>query len=174
MQFILNIYKFSKEFKYYIDFSKRVMYIKNLSEIYILKLPSIYFLNIYNYIKILFTNFYFFKSFINFIKNSYKKFFSFYFFKLKLKGLGYRIRLLSRFLVKIFYNRSNYYYMHIPSNIIFKYRTRNLFFLSSNYITLKLSMLNLLLLKKYLVYRLNGLIYIRQIILMKPGKNKFR
>ena len=34
--------------------------------------------------------------------------------------------------------------------------------------------LHLLLLKEFISYRLNGIYYTRQIILVKPGKNKFR
>lgn len=145
--------------------------------------------NRYFYLKLLFHCFYksnnnnitlltlnktFYYNFVNLIINNYSKFFIFYYFKLKLKGLGYRIRIITKSLIKIFFNRSNYYYMHIPSTILFKYKMRRLFFLSIDYISLKLSIINLLLLKKFLVYRLSGLIYPRQIILMKPGKNKFR
>lgn len=39
---------------------------------------------------------------------------------------------------------------------------------------LKILILNLLLLKERLIYRYNGIIYPKQIFLMKPGKNKFR
>ncbi len=34
--------------------------------------------------------------------------------------------------------------------------------------------LHLLLLKEFVIYKLNGIYYTRQIILIKPGKNKFR
>ena len=64
--------------------------------------------------------------------------------------------------------------MHIPKTILFRYKIRRLFFLSINLIDLRNLSLNLLLLKKYIVYRLSGLFYPRQIILLKPGKNKFR
>ncbi len=77
-------------------------------------------------------------------------------------------------LVKIFFNRSNFFYIYIPRTILFRYKIRRLFFLSTKLTDLKLLMINLLLLKKYIVYRLSGLFYPRQIILLKPGKNKFR
>jgi len=94
--------------------------------------------------------------------------------RLKLKGLGYRIVHLSKFLVKIFFNRSNFFYLHIPVSILFRYKIRRLFFLGIKLTDLRLLMINLLLLRKYIVYRLSGLFYPRQIILLKPGKNKFR
>lgn len=34
--------------------------------------------------------------------------------------------------------------------------------------------LHLLLLKEFIIYKLNGIYYTRQIFLIKPGKNKFR
>lgn len=104
----------------------------------------------------------------------YNKLSSFYYLRLKLKGLGYRIIHVSTFLVKLFFNRSNFFYMHIPKSILFRYKIRRLFFLSTKLVDLRNLMINLLLLKKYIVYRLSGLFYPRQIILLKPGKNKFR
>ena len=91
-----------------------------------------------------------------------------------MKGLGYRIIHISTFLIKVFFNRSNFFYIHVPTSILFRYKIRRLFFLGTRINELKLLMINFLLLKKYIVYRLSGLFYPRQIILLKPGKNKFR
>jgi len=104
----------------------------------------------------------------------YNKLISFYYLRLKLKGLGYRIIHITKFLIKIFFNRSNYFYVHLPNTILFRYKIRRLFFLSTRLADLRLLMINLLLLKKYIVYRLSGLFYPSQILLLKPGKNKFR
>jgi hypothetical protein len=104
----------------------------------------------------------------------YTKLSSFYYLRLKLKGLGYRIVHISTFLIKIFFNRSNFFYIHIPKTILFRYKIRRLFFLSTKLVDLRVLMINILLLKKYIIYRLSGLFYPRQIILLKPGKNKFR
>jgi hypothetical protein len=168
-------YIFEYKFNYYLNIYNNKIIILNNKKTYYLKLLSYYYYKYNNNkITILTLNKNFFYYFIALILNNYSKFFIFYYFKLKLKGLGYRIRIVTKSLIKIFFNRSNYYYMHIPSTMLFKYKMRRLFFLSIDYVSLKLSIINLLLLKKYLVYRLSGLIYPRQIILMKPGKNKFR
>lgn len=64
--------------------------------------------------------------------------------------------------------------MHLPRTILLRYKIRRLFFLSTKLVDIRNLMINLLLLKKYIIYRLSGLFYPRQIILLKPGKNKFR
>lgn len=113
-------------------------------------------------------------SFIKHLYNFYNNLFCFYYYTLKLKGLGFRVFHITKKLVKIFFNRSNFFYLHIPNEILLKYRTRKFFFLSSNYNILKITILHLLFLKEFIIYRLNGIYYTRQIILVKPGKNKFR
>ena len=142
---------------------------------FIIKIPSLFFYKKEKKnINFLFINFFFFLSFIKLISTFYNKLFKFFFFILKLKGLGFRIRQLSKYLIKIFFNRSNYYYMHISNNIIFKYRTRRLFFFGISYIHLYLSLLNLIYLKEHLIYTISGILYPHKIMILKPGKNKFR
>src|SRR3982751_987277 len=175
MQKLIQKYIFIKNFNYFINLEYRVMLILYKSRNFLIKLPPFFFFfKNKNMLKFLFINYMYYKNFYKYIFRFYSKFFPFYYFKLKLKGLGFRVRILSKFLIRIYYNRSNYYYMHISNSILLKYRTRQLFFLSTNNITLKLSIINLLLLKKFSVYRFNGLIYPRIILLVKPGKNKFR
>jgi len=172
---ILKYYKFYKNFNYFIDFNSKLMYILYLSRKYIFKIPSYYFIKNNNGIlNILFINHYYFLTFIKFIFKFYNKYFYYYYFNLKLKGLGYRVKKLSKNLVRVYFNRSNYYYIHIPNTILFKYRTRKLFFISINNESLKLLIYNILILKDSIIYRFSGLVYPRQIFLMKPSKNKFR
>jgi hypothetical protein len=172
---IFKSYKFAKKFNYFIDFNSKLIYILYLSKKYVFKIPSYYFIKNNNKIlNLLFINYFYFLTFIKFIFKFYNKYFIYYFFNLKLKGLGYRIKKLSKKLVRVYFNRSNYYYIHIPHTILFKYRTRKLFFISINNESLKLLIYNILILKDYIIYRFNGLVYSRQIFLMKPGKNKFR
>ena len=175
MEIIRKSYNFTKNFNYFIDFNSKYIYILYIYRKYFFKIPSYYFMRYNNNIlNFLFINYFFFLAFIKFIFKFYNKYFIYYYFNLKLKGLGYRIKKLSKYLVRIYFNRSNYYYIHIPNTILFKYRTRKLFFISIDNVSLKLLILNMLFLKEYLIYRFNGLIYSRQIYLMKPGKNKFR
>lgn len=166
---------FSKDFSIFFMFKMNFIILKKKTRYFFLKIPYIYFYKISERIKsFYFYNYFTYISFFKHIVHLYNKLFSFYYLRLKLKGLGYRIVHISIFLVKLFFNRSNFFYMHIPRTILFRYKMRRLFFLSTKLVDLRVLMINLLLLKKYIVYRLSGLFYPRQIILLKPGKNKFR
>jgi hypothetical protein len=168
-------FHFGKEFNIFFLLKKNYIILKKKSRFFFLKIPSIYFYKKKEKINsFLFNSYFTFISFIKHLLQLHNKLYSFYYLRLKLKGLGYRIIHLSQFLVKIFFNRSNYFYLHIPKTILFKYKIRRLFFLSTKIMDLSNLVINLLLLKKYIIYRLSGLFYPRQIILLKPGKNKFR
>lgn len=175
MYYLNKSYNCSKNFKFFFDLHFRfcLLYLKGRT--FVLKLPSIFFFKFTNTkFSLLFINYFYFISFIKFIFKFYSKYFIYYYFKLKLKGLGYRTRKLSKKLYRIYFNRSNYYYLHIPRLVLLKYRTRRFFFISLDKGILKKLILNLLLLKERIIYRFSGIIYPYQIFLMKPGKNKFR
>jgi hypothetical protein len=175
MEIINYSYFFKKDLKIYFILKKNYIILKKKSRFFFLKIPYIYFYKFENKIKsFIFFNYFCYISFFKHIMQLYKKLSSFYYLRLKLKGLGYRIIHLSMFLIKIFFNRSNFFYIHIPKTILFRYKIRRLFFLSTKLVDLRVLMINILLLKKYIIYRLSGLFYPRQIILLKPGKNKFR
>lgn len=170
-----SVYVFNKEFKYFINYTTSILWVKINVKFFILKLPSYYFIKKeYKNIKFLFLSKFHYITFLKHLFNFYNRLFCFYYYTLKLKGLGYRIFHVTKKLIKIFFNRSNFFYLHIPSSVLLKYRTRKFFFLSSDYNILKVMVLYLLFLKEFVIYRLSGIYYTRQIILIKPGKNKFR
>lgn len=170
-----KIYKFNKFFNLNINVNYNMLILIIGFKYLSLKLPSIFFYKQSVFCnKFLFISKFKYISFLKHLFNIYNQFFCFYYYNLKLKGLGYRIFQLSQNLIKIFFNRSNFFYLHIPSCILLKYRTRKFFFLSTRYNVLKVTILHLLLLKEFVIYRLNGIYYTRQIILIKPGKNKYR
>ena len=118
MKYLINAYKFSKIFKYYISLLNNIIVIIYKTRFFIFKIPSIFFYKIENNnYKLLFLNKFFYISFLRFFFNFYNKLFPFYYFRLKLKGLGYRIFHLSKLLIKIFFNRSNFFYIHLPTCI---------------------------------------------------------
>jgi hypothetical protein len=169
-----NFY-FGKNYNIIFFIKKNYIIMKKKSRFFFLKLPSIYFIKLKkNLISFFFLKIFHYISFFRHIMHLYNKLCSFYYLRLKLKGLGYRIIHISTKLIKIFFNRSNFFYIHLPNTILFKYKIRRLFFLSTKLIDIRNLLINLLLLKKYIIYRLSGLFYPRQIILLKPGKNKFR
>jgi hypothetical protein len=171
----ISSYNFSKDFRFFFFKKKDLVILKKKTRFFFLKLPNLFF---YKYnektFKFIFLSYFHYITFFKHILELYNKLSSFYYLRLKLKGLGYRIVHLSSHLIKIFFNRSNYFYVHIPVSILFRYKIRRLFFLSTRLVDLRLLMINILLLKKYIVYRFSGLFYPRQILLLKPGKNKFR
>ena len=101
---------------------------------------------------------------------SYKYLFFFNFVKLKIKGLGYRIKKISDNLLRFFFGSTNFFYLHIPLNVIAKVKKRRILLVSNNLVILKSLLAHLLLLKKLNVYRIRGLVYPRQIITLKIGK----
>jgi hypothetical protein len=114
-----------------------------------------------------------FKIFIKNLLYFYNLFYSLYFYRLKMKGLGFRIVKIALNFYRFFFNQTNYFYFYIPKNIIMLYKKRNLLFVGLNWDILKIVIIHVLLLKKLTIYRTRGLIYPRQIRILKPGKKRF-
>lgn len=112
-------------------------------------------------------------SFLNLFIVTYNKLFYYYFYKLKLIGLGFRVRKIACNLFCFFFTSTNFYYLHVPTCVLLKIKKRKLFFLSYNFCVLRTILVILLSLKKLIVYRLRGLVYPRQIYTSKPGKKRF-
>lgn len=113
-----------------------IFIIRGLKGFTIFRLPCIYYYkdnNLYNQLFFILFSIFFFKSFLKLFFDCNKNLFLFFTFKLKIKGLGFRIRKLSTMLYKFFFTSVNFFYLHVPNNIILKNRKRRLFFLSLNY-----------------------------------------
>lgn len=177
---MLNLYKTIKKnyilvnnFSIYFSNKSSIIYIKGTYGVICLKLPSIYFFINNSKIKsLVFLKKDLFKSFLTIFFLSYKKLFLLYFIRLKIKGLGYRIRKISNNLYYFFFNYTNMYYFNIPKNIIVKWYKKRLILVSFDFCLLKILMSTIIILKKY-VYRIRGLKYPRQIILIKKRKKSF-
>ena len=68
---------------------------------------------------------------------------------------------------------ANYIFLHCPKDILLKNRRRRLLIASANLQNLRVAFINILLLKKQIPYRLRGIFFPKQIILLKPGKKTF-
>lgn len=144
----------------------------------------IIFKNVLGYIKYYMPSFYFFKNnrfiflkkefFKTFINNFfyfYNRFCRFYFFKLRLRGLGYRIKKITKKLYRFFFAFNHYFYFHVSKDIFFRHRRRNLIVFSHNIMKLNDVFSHLLLLKKLDLYeRNNTFIISRKIIFFKKRK----
>jgi hypothetical protein len=175
MNYLLNSYKLLINFNYFLNLSYNTIIVNLNTRFFLFKLPfRFFFKQNKDSTDFIFLSRFHYITFIKHLFNFYDKLFAFYYFNLKLKGLGYRVFRISKFLIKIFLNRSNFFYLHISYKVLLKYRTRRFFFISTDLVSLRVLVINLLLLKEFIIYRVNGIYYPRQILLIKPGKNKFR
>lgn len=132
--YIKKSYKLNFDFKNYINFIYNKIIISVNMNFILLKLPSFLFYKSNNTSEnIIFLTKFHYITFLKHLFNFYNSFFCFYYYTLKLKGLGYRIFQVSKNLLKIFFNRSNFFYLHIPASVLLKYRTRKFFFLGIQY-----------------------------------------
>jgi len=137
-------------------------------------LPSIYYYYTYaEQTTFFFINKFYFKSFIGHFKTQYIKLFFFFFSKFKLKGLGYRIKHITKSFVRFFIGTTNFYYLHAPLSFLVRAKRRRIFFFSNHRSLLKIVSLKMIALKKIIPYRLRGFFFPRQFVLMKPGKKRF-
>jgi len=155
-------------FSYYFFKNNNIIFFKNFlgclkfyaSSYFFIKEKSFLFIN-RNYFLMFVNNFIFF----------YNKFFRFYFFKLRLRGLGYRIKKITKKLYRFFFAYNHYFYFHISKDIFFKHRRRNLIVFSHNLVKLNDIFSHLLMLKKLDFYeRNNSFIISRKILFFKKRK----
>lgn len=124
-----------------------------------------------NNIYFLFTKKSVYKNFINNFLFFFNKFFKFFFVKLRLRGLGYRIKKITKKLYRFFFAFNHYFYFHVSRDIFFKHRRRILIMFSNNLVKLNDIFSHLLLLKKLDFYeRNNTFIISRKILFFKKRK----
>lgn len=170
---LIKNYLLKKNFDIYLSYKKSLLYIKGLYGFIVFKLPSFYFYkNEVNKLSLLFINKFFFLSFVKHFFVLYKRLFFIYNIRLRIRGLGYRIRKISDNLYYFFFNYTNMYYFYIPDNILIKWYKKRMILLSNDFFLLKLLFTHILLLKNLGPYRLRGLRYPRQVILIKKGGKK--
>jgi len=168
-----NFYVLRKNFNIWLDKSSSIIYIKGLYGIYVYKLPSLYFyVKKVDKINLLLKNNKLFKGFIKHFFVLYKNLYNIYSVRLKIRGLGYRIRKITNNLYYFFFNYTNMYYFYVPINILFKWYKKRAVLVSVNFFILKLLFAHILILKKLGPYRLRGLRYPRQILFIKKGGKK--
>lgn len=151
-------------------FNKSLIFIKSFYGILFFHLPSFYYIKSNKFEHLfLFISRHNFKSFLSNLNFKYNNLFLTYFVKIKIRGLGFRIRKITNSLYYFFFNITNYYYFNVPKNILLKFYKKRLLLFSNNWSDLKLLLANLLLLKKLGPYNLQGLRLPRSIILLKKG-----
>jgi hypothetical protein len=151
---------------------QNILFLKNiLGYIKIYMFSKYFYKNLKNNISFLFTNRKIYNNFLNNFYNFFNKFFRFFFFRLKLRGLGYRIKKITKKLYRFFFAFNHYFYFHISKDIFFKHRRRNLIVFSNNLIKLNDIFSHLLLLKKIDFYERNNTFVIsKKILFFKKRK----
>jgi len=75
-----------------------------------------------------------------------------FFARLKLKGLGFRLKRYGRFLFRLFLGFNHFFYVHLPNYIYIKSRKKKLIFLSRSKILLFLFFWQVIEIRKLIVY----------------------
>lgn len=168
-------YILNQKFKVYLSNKQNLISILGTYGLIKWNLPSSYFyFNSKNLITLIFLKKEIFINFLNLFFLFYKRIFFLYWVRLKIKGLGYRIRKITTNLYYFFFNYTNMYYFNIPKNIIIKWYKKRLILVSHNFCILKIILATIIILKKLGPYRLRGLKYPKQIILIKKKKKFLR
>ena len=170
---IIKNYNFKKDIKIFFSNKESLLYIKGLYNYIMLKMPNYFFSNVNkNKLSIIYSKKELFLLFIKSINIVYKKLIFLYCVRLKLRGLGFKIRKISKNLYYFFFNYINIYYFYIPKNLIIKWYKKRILLISNDFMLLKLVFSQILLLKNLGAYRLIGTRFPRQIILIKKGGKK--
>jgi hypothetical protein len=169
-----KIYKLKSNFSFIVSKKLSIFFLKGALGFFSFYLPSSFLIkqdkSSYSF---LFLNFNFFKSFINNFFTLYNNLYIIYSLKLKIRGLGFRIRKINDSLFYFFFNYTNLFYFHIPFNILIKIYKKRIILLSNDFQLLKTIFIKILFLKKLGPYRLLGFRFPKQIIFLKKRVKKF-
>ncbi|HXN54403.1 MAG TPA: hypothetical protein VN854_00345 [Mycoplasmatales bacterium] len=163
-----------KQFSFYFLKQTALFFLMGPNGFYVLKMPRIFFFRVFslNSFSLIFLNNYHFKSFIKLFGTYYNRLFAFYFFRLVLKGRGYRIKRFCKNLYRFYFIKVNYVYFHVPISVIVKIKKKHMFFLSYEFCVLRNLITYILLIKAVTAYRKRGFHYKRMLFLRKRGKKR--
>ena len=148
------------------------LFLKSPFGVVYLRLPSIYFYesDFKSYFSFSFLSKFNFISVLSHLKVLINRLSIIYFLRLKIKGLGYRVKRICKFLYRFYFTATCYIYFHVPKDVLVKARKRRLILLSNNLQLLRSVFVHILLLKRLSPYNKRGIFYPRQIIFLKKGK----
>lgn len=122
-------------------------------------------------LKLLFVNNVMFSSFMKYLFKLIIMISKIFFFKLRLKGLGYRMFRLTPKLIKFFFAKNHFFYFYIPYSIYVKIQRRNFFIMSFNKVLLNDLFHHLMLFKKMDFYeKTNSFVLQNRILFLKKRK----
>lgn len=160
-------------FDLFFSYSKSLLYLRSFDNFLMFRMPKFFFVRLQeSLLSFLFLDKSSFYAFFSHFIFCYRKLFFFHFVKLKIKGLGYRMREFCPKMVRFFFGSTNFFYLHVPRNVLVKMKKRFCLLVSNDLSILKSLLAHLLLLRRLSVYQIRGLIYPRQIVLLKIGKKR--
>ena len=166
-------YRFLVDFDFFFSKFNSLLYIKGIFGILVVIMPSFYFYRITdNVLSLLFLDRFFFTGFISHFLYLSRRLFFFNFVRVKIKGIGHRVRKLGNYLYKFFFFSASFFYFYVPLGLIFRLKKKRMLLLSNDLDLLKKVLAHLLLLKKVTAYRKRGLLTFKYIILRKEGKSR--
>lgn len=160
------------EFKWYYTRSYNKVLIKGSVGVASAFLPSFFFFKPYKRtLCFLFTSKAFFTSFVKHFMVMHNSISKLFYFKVKLRGLGYRIRKLSKHFLRFFFARNHYYYFNMPQGLFVKQKIKTLLVVASDKAKLNNVFSQLLILKKMDMYdKTNSFLVKNKIFFLKKRK----
>lgn len=167
-----QVHRLSLDFNYFFG-SNNLFYIKGFFGVLVVILPSFFFFRHHGYsLSFLFLNYFFFKSFFSHFLYLSRRLFFFSYARLKIKGIGHRVRKITKTFYKFFFFSTSYFYFYVPLGLIFKLKKKRMLLLSNDLDLLRRTLSHIILLKKITIYRKRGILVFRHILLRKEGKRK--
>lgn len=118
---------FNKFINFFYDFFSNFFFVKLYNYALFFKMPSFFFFRR--------GNFYFFKkifltSFLSHLTTTISFFFSFFFVRFKMRGIGYRVKHITKNIIRFFIGTTNFYYFVSPEDLYIRARRRKLLLVS--------------------------------------------
>ena len=160
-------YFLSLDIKFF--FRLNYLYINGDNGVIRFVLPKFFFLkNNNNSVSFCFLNKYFYSVVFKQINFYLNFFFKFFFIRLKLKGLGYRVKKYNKDMYRFFMGYNHYFYFYTPRNIFIWKKKRNFLLISIDKVKINNVFNQLLLLKKLDFFeRTNSFINPKKILFLK-------
>ena len=153
-----------------IFYNLNIIYIKGWEGVVVFHMPTLFFIRSFDKrnFELCFLHKHEYFSFLKQLLLHIRIFYKFFFVKLRLKGLGYRIKKYDKNLYRFFVGYNHYFYFYTPENVYIWHKKRNFLILSIEKVKINNIFMQLLLLKKLDFFeRTNSFISYKKILYLK-------
>jgi len=172
---IFKNYVFRKSLNFALLKNYNVLVLRDFLGLTFFYMPSFYFYSVSpSKVGFIFLSYFFFKSFTSHFFYKYVSLNFLYVIRLKMRGLGYVIRKITERMLSFCFFYINFFYLYVPLNVVSRSYRKKVIFISNNLGILNMLLKNILLLKKVGPYKILGLRYPKQIMLLKKKGGKKR